>query len=231
MATSGSTILQLSRNDIINAAYRKLLVLDIDSVASAAQLTNGAMALNTLIAEFQTLGMPLWARKEYAIPMIAGQKDYILGFGQVLNTPLPLHVYQAVRTQTSNVANVEVSLLSRQEFNLLPVNSSAIPVNCTYQPLINSGVFSVWPTPDANIPAGLVITITYQAPFEYFVTGTDTPDFPQEWANALIYGTAGLLAPENGTPIMDREKLDKDAGIHLSNVLANGVEDGSISSK
>lgn len=228
MATSGVTVLQLTRDDIINAALRKLLVVGEDTTATAAQLTTGAQALNAIVATFQTLGMPLWARKEYSITMVSGQRDYTLGVGQTLNTAFPLHIYDAVLEIGSNDTQIDVTMMARRDFNLLPTTSGGNPVNATYQPFINRGVFSVWPTPDSSITSGTVIKITYQAPFEYFIAGTDTPDFPQEWANALIYHLAVSLAPENGLPLQDRQQLMKEAELHLTTVLSNGAEDGSV---
>lgn len=231
MTTSGSTLFQLSRDEIINAAYRKLLVLDIDQTANTAQLAVGTQALNAIVATFQSLGMPLWARKELPITMVSGQRDYTIGIGQTINTAFPLHVYQAVLNIPPNYTQIDVNMMARQDFNLLPTSTtstSGTPVNATYQPFINYGVLSVWPTPDSSTIAGTTITITYQAPFEYFVAGTDTPDFPREWANALIYSLAVALAPENGLPIPDRKAMREEADMHLNTALANGTEDGSI---
>lgn len=228
MTTSGITILQLTRNDIINAALRKLLVIGEDTTANATQLTTGAQALNAIVATFQTLGMSLWARKELSIAMIAAQRDYTIGVGQTLNTAFPLHIYDAVLEIGSSDSNIDVNMMVRRDFNLLPSTTGGIPVNATYQPFINYGVLSVWPTPDTSLVSGTVIKITYQAPFEYFISSTDTPYFPQEWSNALIYHLAVSLAPENGIPLADRQQLMKEAELHLSTVLSNGAEDGSV---
>lgn len=228
MATSGITILQLTRDDIINAALRKLLVIGEDTTANSAQLTTGAQALNAIVATFQTLGMPLWARKERSITMVSGQRDYTIGVSQAIATAFPLHIYDAVLEIGSSDSNIDINMMARRDFNLLPSTTGGTPVNATYQPFINYGVLSVWPTPDSSLVSGTVVKITYQAPFEYFIAGTDTPDFPQEWANALIYHLAVSLAPENGLPLQDRQQLMKEAELHLTTVLSNGQEDGSI---
>ena|SRR3990167_7718111 len=228
MTTSGNTIFQLSRDDIINAALRKVLVLGEGQTANATQLTTAGQALNAIVATFQALGMSAWARKELAITMVSGQRDYTIGIGQAIAQPFPLHIYQAVLNIPSSDSQIDVTVMARHDFNLLPSTSGGTPVNATYQPFINYGVLSVWPTPDTSTITGTTVTITYQAPFEYFVAGTDTPFFPQEWANALIYALAVSVAPENGLPIMDRKDLKEDARVHLDTVLMNGAEDGSI---
>jgi hypothetical protein len=64
MATSGTTVFELSRDSIISAALRKLGVLAQGSSPTTEDLTNGMQALNTLVSEYQTLGMPLWKRTQ-----------------------------------------------------------------------------------------------------------------------------------------------------------------------
>jgi hypothetical protein len=228
MTTSNQTIFELNRDQIISAALRKLLVLGDDQVATATQLANGTQALNAIVATFQSLGMPLWKRTELPITMVAGQRDYTIGMGRTIAVPFPLHVHEAALNLPGSGSPIDVTVKPRADFNMLPSTSNGIPVNATYQPFTNYGVFSVWPTPDSTTATGTTITITYQAPFQYFIGSTDTPDFPQEWANALIYALAVSLAPENGVPLMDRTQLIKEADRHLMVVLANGGEDGSI---
>lgn len=228
MTTSNQTVFELTRDQIISAALRKLLVLGDDQGATATQLANGTQALNAITATFQSLGMPLWKRTELPITMVAGQRDYNVGIGRTIAVPFPLHIHEATLNLPNSNSEISVNMLSRYDFNMLPSTSNGVPVNATYQPYINYGVFSVWPTPDASTLAGTIVTITYQAPFQYFIGSTDTPDFPQEWINALIYALAVSLAPENGVPLMDRSQLSKEADQHLVTVLGNGGEDGSI---
>ena len=229
MTTSASTIFQLTTNQIINAAYRKLGVLSESTTANAAQLTTGTEALNAIVAEFQTLGMPLWARKELDITMVSGQKDYTIGVGKAISVPFPLHIYEATLSNPTTTSQIMVNRVAKEDFNNLPTGAnSGVPVNYTYQQLINYGVFSVWPTPSATTPASTKITIVYQSPFEYFVASTDTAFFPQEWSNTLIYTLASALAPEQTLPLQDRQLLMKEAEMHLGLALSNGVEDGSF---
>lgn len=223
-----TTIFQLTRDDIINAAYRKLAVLGEGQNATQAQLFTGQQALNAIVATFQTLGMALWARKELNISPVVGRSDYAIGVGQVINVPFPLHVYNAQLILTNNKSQIEVEIMARQDFNNLPIASNGTIVNGTYQPFINYGVFSVWPTPDVTTPIGTILKLTYQTPFNYFNFATDLMDFPQEWTNALIYQLACSLAPEIGLPTQDKADLRADAKMHLETVLSNGTEDGSV---
>jgi hypothetical protein len=204
-------------------------VIGQGQTANAQQLIDGRQALNTLVAEFRTLGMSVWARKTFALPLVVGQKDYIFGVGQAVNTPYPLHMYQAILLQPPTFSiNQNVNILSFMDFNLLPRDSVGTVVNMMYKPEINQGTVSVWPTPDASMLPGTVLSLTYQSPFEYFIAGVDTPDFPEEWNNALIYQLALSLSDENGTPIQKQQWLERQADKHISTALSGGTEDASM---
>lgn len=229
MATSGISISELSRDDIINAALRKLVVIGEGQVANATQITTAAQALNNLVAEFRTLGMALWARKTLLLPMVNGQASYVMGVGQPINIPYPYKIYSAnAQIAPDYDTNIEMNVYSFADFDLLPNGSQGTPVNYKYQPQINKGIFTVWPTPDSSVPANSRISIEYQAPFEYFITGVDTPDFPEEWKNALIYNLAHLLTDEYGTPLQKQAWMEKQADRHLALALSGGTEEGSI---
>jgi hypothetical protein len=229
MTTSGITIQQLSRDDIINAALRKLVVIGEGQSANATQLITASQALNALVAEFRTLGMSMWARKSYDIVLVTAQQDYTMGIGQTLNIAYPLKIYDANLLQSPSFdTKLVVNPLSFSDFDLLPNGSVGTPVNYKYQPKINLGIFSVWPIPDASVTAGTKINITYQAPFEYFIAGADTPDFPEEWNNALIYGLAYLLGDEFGVADQKLTRIAKQADQHLSMALAGSTEEASL---
>lgn len=228
MATSGVTILTLSRDDIINSALRKLGVISEGQTASASQITTASVALNAMVAEYRALGMALWKRVDYNLTLISGQNTYVFGVGQAVNTPYPLHVYQARFESPPYDTQIDVNILSFPDFNLLPNGSMGITVNLNYQPGNNLGTFRIWPTPDASVPALSRLVLTYQVPFDVFVNATDTPDFPQEWGNALIYGLAILLSDEFNLPTQRQTWLEKQSDKHLAMALSNGVEDGSF---
>lgn len=229
MTTSNQTINQLSGDDIINAAYRKLVVIGQGQTANAQQITDGRQALNNIVAEFRTLGMSLWARKTYDIVLVTNQQNYTMGVGQTLNLPYPLKIYTANLLQPPNFdTKIIVNPMSFTDFSLLPNGSVGVPVNYSYQPKINQGVFSVWPIPNASVLAGTLIRITFQSPFEYFIAGVDTPDFPEEWNNALIYQLAVSLSDENGVSTQKQQWLAAQAEKHLATALSGGTEEASF---
>ena len=226
MTTSGVTTSEMDRDAVIAAAMRKLAALAKGQTPDAEDLTNGSEALNNLVAEFMTLGMPLWAKVTHTVPMVAGTSDYNIGVGQTVNTAFPLRIVQAYVSLDAN-GKIPLRETSAYDFNILPNGSSGTPTQYNYQPKINYGVFKTWPTPDATSAAGS-LTVWYFAPFETFEASGDTPYFPREWNNALIYNLALLLAPEWGVPLNDRGYLEKQADKHLSIALDAGSEQASL---
>lgn len=227
MTTSADTTYELTRSQIIEAALRKLGALAKGQSADATDLSNGQQALNAIIAEFQVKhGMPVWARKDYSITLVAGQRDYTLGEGQTINTPYPLHIHTAVLETITGGAMIELLPIAYKDFRLLNTESTGRPTQYSYQPKINLGVLSLWPLPTSTDVSTYTLQITYQRPFEGFTAAGETPDFPQQWQKALIYQLAVDLAPEYGIPIEDRRELKKEAKEILETVMEG--EDASL---
>lgn len=229
MATSGNTIDVLTRDEIINAALRKLVVIGEGVTATAAQLTTGAEALNIIVSEFRTLGMSVWARTDYNLTLVTGQDTYVFGVGQAVPIPYPTFIYDMyVKTGPTFDSQIEMTSMPITDFGLLPTGSSGTPVNYNYQPGLNKGTLQVWPTPDASVPVGTYIIITYQRPIEVFDAGSNDMDFPQEWGNALIYHLALSLADEYSVPDSKLARIERLAEKHLATALGNSNEQGSM---
>ena len=228
MATSNNTINQLTRDDFINAALRKLGVVGEGQVANAQQLSDGAEALNLVLKDLQALGMHLWKREEYSVPLVSGQKEYTMGIGKSLNIPYPLKVSQANLAIAGSTSRMNMEVKAHYDYNNLPVIAFGTPVCITYQPFINYGVLSVWPTPNDSVPAGSSIYITYQRPFDKFTSGTETADVPEEWEHAVVYQLAHVLSDDYALPLEDRRWFEKQAEKRLANATSFGAEDASI---
>lgn len=225
MSTSGTTTFALKRDEVINAALRKISVLSGGSSPAAYEVTNASQALNAMIKGFQSDGMPIWAVKQYTFTTTA-TGVYNIGTGQTINTPMPLKIIQAYRVEQTGASNVPMNIYNHYDYNLLPVNaSSGEPVNLYYQPLSTYGTINLWPTP---IDSDTQITIVYQRPYEDMNTATDDFDFPAYWTEALIYGLAWRLCPEYGTPIQDRQVIQKEAEFFHLQAMSFGTEEGSM---
>jgi len=232
MSTSGSTDFTLTRAQVITGALRKLGVLASGGTPTAAQTSDGAQALNSLVKAFHADGMPLWAIQSTTFTVTSGTSTYTIGPGQTINTVYPpLKVLHAFRTLL-NETQVPMNLYTRYDFQELPTDSTVTgtPINLYYQPTLTSGgtasgTINLWPTPDDSTT---VITLDYQRPFQDMDNDNDNFDFPAYWMQALIYNLAWSLAPEYGLPPTDRQILQKEAAYWKEEALSYGSEEGTI---
>jgi hypothetical protein len=165
MTTSNQTIFELSRDNIIAAAMRKGGVLAKGQSPDSTDLANGQQALNAIIAEFQTLGMQLWARGDYTLTLVAGQSTYTFGVGQSVDIPFPYKIL-SVDLQNTSGGVLDLIPVAKSEFDLLSTTATGTPNSYMYQPKINLGILSIWPKPDASAVATYDCSITYQKPLQ-----------------------------------------------------------------
>lgn len=228
MTTSNSTNFSVSRDDLIAGALRLCGALALGESPTTDQVSEASTALNILVKAMQADGMPLWAIKEYSITLTSGVNSYTIGTGQTVNTSKPLKITQAfLRDATSNV-DIPMRILTRDEYNRLGNKSTTgSPIQIYYDPQIDYGTLKVFPSPDSISASNKTIRIVYQRPFEDFDASIDTPDFPQEWYEAIKYGLATRLAGEYGIPLEDRKQLLQEYILIKNDALSFGTEEGS----
>lgn len=228
MTTSGSYNFSMTGDQICNSALRKLSVLGDGQSPSASQLAQATEALNAMIKAFIAQGMPLWVITEYDMPMTATM-TYTFGTGLTNNIPAPLKVLQAILRDNTQQTSIPLNIRSHYDFNLLSnQNSVGTPTTYWYEPLNQTGVMHIWPTPDDYAIANRVVRIVYQRVFQDQVSGTDTLDFPQWWQEAIIWGLAWRLSSEYGIPLQDRSVFRDDAAYFLMQAAAFDDEEGSL---
>ena len=79
--------------------------------------------------------------------------------------------------------------------NLPNKRTSGTPVQFYYDPKIDHGLFFAWPAPTST---DTLIRGTYYRPLNIFDDADDSPDFPDEWLQALEYNLALLNASKFG---------------------------------
>jgi hypothetical protein len=182
-----------------------------------------------LVKRLEADGMPLWAMKQYAVPMTAATSSYNIGVSQTVNTPKPLKVIQAFIRDTSSNNDTPMRIITRQEYNMLGnKSSSGTPIQIFYEPLSDYGVLHLFPTPSATDVANNTLYLVYQRPFEDFDASTDNPDFPQEWYEVLKYQLAARMAGEYQIDLQIRQVLASEAKDLKDAALSFGTEEGSF---
>ena len=229
--TSGTTTFSITRDDIIKGALRKIGVVAQGEVPTTDQVTEAAFALNTMVKAWEADGMPLWALRTTPITLVAGQTTYTIGNALTCDvvTDKPLKVIQAWNRDPVSNIDIPMRIITKQEYAMLGnKTTSGKPIQIYYEPQLDQGSLSLFPTPTTIDETGSVIYITYQRPFEDFNASTDVPDFPQEWYDAVVYGLAVRLAPEYGLPIDQRRVLSQEALDIKLIAMSFGTEEGSL---
>lgn len=221
MAVSNTFTFELNQDQIIEAALRKLGVLAEGHSASAAQLSTGQQALNSMINLFAVEdGMPLWYILQTSTSLVANQSTYTVADA--------VSVYQVLRKNTASGTQVPLVRVSRSEFNLLNASDTGLPNTYFVDVGIDDPIVTVWPKPTAAVAAAETLIIVYQKDFDDFTATADTPAFPVYWTDALIYGLASRLAPEYGIPLEDRKMLMSEARMYKEAAMYYKGDDTSI---
>lgn len=223
MTTSGTYDFSVNRDQLITGALRLAGVIAQGETPSASQVSDAATTLNMMVKAWMADGMPLWAIRTVTITPVAGQNTY------TYNTPKLLKPIQAWNRQTSSQVDIPMRMISRQEYNILGNKSTTgNPIQLFFNPNLNSTEIKLFPTPDATSAAQNVIYIVAQVPYQDFDTATDTPDFPQEWYEAIKYGLAVRLAGEYNIDIETRRTLTGEAAAIKQEALSFGTEETSL---
>lgn len=220
MATSGSTSFELTRDEIIQAALRKVGAIALGQTPSATEYINAAQALNSLIQLLHTDGMPLWKRVQTAVTLVNGTQTYTITDA--------VKVFQVILVNTGSDDQYELQHKSLYDFLGLPTTSGGVPVHWYGQPKVQDFTVGIWPTPDATTVSNYSLLVVSQKEFDGFTASGETPDFPPYWTDALIYHLAVRLAPEYGVPLADRQLLIKEADAYKAMATSYGDEDGSL---
>jgi hypothetical protein len=287
MATSGSTDFNLTRDQIINAALKKLGVIEGGESPSNADKADAIIALESMIKFWMAAGFKLWKIEEATVFLEPGQAKYSLsttgdhaaittvktelsavgasgatsisvdsitdmssadnigvilddgsthwttingaptGTTVVLTTGLAsaasvdAHVYtyttrltRPLRLRSSrlrNSADSDTPLLdwSRDEYFDTPNKTSqGTPTALYYDPQLTTGELHVWSTPDTATDR---LLIDFDMPLEDFDASTNNADFPQEWANVIIWGLANEMRFDFGVPLEVADRIHAQA--------------------
>jgi hypothetical protein len=229
MSTSGSTNFSTSRDELIRGALRAAGGISQGETPTTVQITEAAEALNMMVKAFQADGMPLWAIKEYNIPLTGGVASYEIGLSKTINIPKPLKVIGGFLRNTTTGLDIPMLPLTRQDYNSLGNKTSqGTPVQYWYDPQSTYGILTVFQVPTTTIAVDNFVRIVYQRPYEDFDASTDEPDFPQEWYEAIKFNLADRLAPEYGLPLQERQDLASRARLTKDTALGFGTEEGSF---
>jgi len=229
MAISNSFDFSINRNQVIAGALRKLGVISQGQTPDSDQITDASEALNTLVKAWQAEGLPLWAIKTFSFTPVSGTTSYSVGTGLTVNTAEPLKIYQMYYRNNTSEIDIPINPLTQQQYHFLSSKlQEGTPVQFYYERLNGYGNIHLFLTPDTTFASNNTIYFLYQRPFSDFDSSTDTPDFPQEWIRALIYGLADEMSLDYGIPEKTQDRLKSRAAEYKEEALGFTQEEGSI---
>ncbi len=219
-----------TREDIVFDAFRKLGIPGDGDSLSNDQLTAGIRAYNSMINTFQAKhGLPLWKRDNYTYSMaLLSTGSASIGKNLSLHTPSdPVRILGAWRVSTSG--NIPLTRYSHSQFTDIPTpTQTGTPVIFNTSEKTSSQVISLWPLPTTDIQTTYSLLVTVLTKFNVAATDTSSPEFPDHWEEAIIYGLSVRLAPEYGIALDRGNELKKEAKEYLDIALNEDNEDGSI---
>lgn len=233
-----STNFTVARDPIIMASLRKLGVVEpADTVSTIDNniVSNMALQLNLLLKQWMTDGLKLWTYTEYVLPLVAGQTSYVIsptGPDLIADKPLRLILGQGLTflRNTSVTPNIDTPLqiLSRQEYESLGSKFSTGRSNSVYLFTGNtSSTLSIYLTPDTLTSSNYQLHFTAQRPIQDVNSGTDIPDLPVEWMNALVWSLTDQSALEFDLPANHRQEIAIRAEKYKNDLNAWDVESTS----
>ena len=122
--------------------------------------------------------------------------------------------------------DVPCLIIPRENYNRFGNKISlGTSIQLYYDPQENTGHLYVYPT-DSDVTQTLFIE--FQKPIEDFTAAGDDFDLPQEWAMALKFNLAWVIAPEYGVPPAQYNMIEKQAVYWFSKLDAWDQENASI---
>jgi len=191
-------ILTSTASDICNDAASIAGVIDPSEELGTTELTKCVRAANLLLKSWQTQGH-LWKLSDVTVTLTPGTESYSVGPGGAgtLSRVRPLRLVHCVRR--TNSIDIEVPIISRQEYRDLPNKSNqGSPINVYYDPQLTNGVLYVWYTGDTSNDT---IICTFEDPLDLLDNNTDTPDIPDEWIEPFTYNLAVRICGIYNAPV------------------------------
>jgi hypothetical protein len=230
--TSHLTVLNVTTNQIVNAALRMVGAYASTDNARPEQQADAIEALNLMLKAWQTESF-IWLPQFVTLNMVQGQAEYTIGPDSadtikdedgVTFTERPTHIRFATR-RTSSGQEIEMTQLGRIDYQRLPNKTSqGTPIQYYYSPQTNNGKIYVWPTP-SNSTDQVVLSVDRN--LQTMVSDINSFDLPQEWLQLIKYGLACVIAPEYGIAIGERQLLERDFAMLKESASAYNRENTS----
>ena len=158
---------------------------------------------------------------EYRESVKANDGVYMFAFGEQIGRPQ--QIMNVMKYGFDNQVELPLNALSLQEFTVLPRSGlGGEPVNYCFMREAEDGKMMVWGTPSKF---GEYLKFSYVEPLTLLEGARSTPDFPDEYYEAVENGLAAELAATYGAPIERQQALAARAQESKENAMLHDNED------
>lgn len=181
----------LNRNQIVNAALRKLGVLGLTESPTAEMTANASEALNAMLKSWQSRGVLLSTESWQKIDLVSGTATYDLAT-EITDDDV-FNIRQAYVRQ--GTGDSELDIISQAEYGRINVKTTsgtpfALVINRTTSPSV-----TLFPVPNSSTDDLYILCEEKLADMDSATASIPLESF---WLNALIYGLAVEVGPEYG---------------------------------
>ena len=163
------------------------------------RLDSGVMDVETLSASNATTATVTAVDGAAAI----GAKVYL--FLSASRVTRPVRVLTAYRLDNSGNA-AEITQIGRADYELLSrKNASGSPTMLHFDPQLDAAQILLWPVVNDSNYDQVVMVVEYYA--DDFDAAGNNPQFPIEWANALVWNLAMEMSFEYGVDVRTRTQI------------------------
>jgi hypothetical protein len=200
----------LTRNQLIEEAYRKIGLLADGETMSAGQVDTGTKKLNSIIKSWSDDGVLLFSHFRGNFPTVVGQSTYLMpdNNGETFMDSLFL-VETGRETRIERITSYEYDMISGKDQEGFPYQFTQIDKNIILYPVPSQ----VW-------------TINYVAicTLKDWEVASDGSQFPSRWLTALKYALALELAEDYRLSVREIEYLAERAVVEYRRARGKEVK-------
>ena len=190
MALSGSYDNTTTAKELVKEAFSLINVYDDGETLPADMWSYGLSQLNKLMA-FLSIHRGLWLQSDVEVTLTPGTASYSMGVGETIDTPVPMEISLARRSED---IDIEIDIVSRADYMAVPNKTLQAPATLIYyHKQRDTGTLYVWPTGSSN---DNTLKVTTHRRIQDFDAEGNNPDFPKEWSLPVEYMLAEAVAPK-----------------------------------
>ena len=141
-----------------------------------------------------------------------------------IERPLKLRNYRARDKIDNN--DIPVRTWTREQYFRNTIkDSEGLPTKAYFNPTLDDAELYIWQVA-SDVDQNL--RFTANLPIQLVFENIDTPDFPDEWTNLLVWNLAAEIGPEYGVPDNRQAVNQAKADRYLDSVLGWDEEQGSL---